>query len=405
MTVFRYRAMTAAGEVLEGRMEAASEAAVIARLKDQDYLPIEAEKVHEAAAGPRRRRGLWRRQVNAEELTLVTRELARLVKANVALERSLEILVAVAESPAVEALLGRVLEAIRGGATLADSLEAEGAPFGRLYVSMVRAGEAGGSLDVVLSRLSEYMIRARELRASISSAMVYPAILLVISLLSLVVLLIFVVPQFEGLFRDAGSLLPLPTRVVLAAAAWFQSYWWVPLAILVAGVFVLPRFLRLEGPRRAWDRMVLSLPRAGDLVRKIEVARFCRTLGTLLGNGVVLLSALAVVRDTLENTVLSASLGSITESLEAGEGLARPLGEAGVFPELAVHMIEVGEESGSLDVMLTDVADIYDTEVEQSLKKMLAIFEPLLILTMGILIGGIIVSILVAILSVNELAL
>lgn len=404
MPIFRYKALTADGAPLEGEMEAISADAVINRLNALGHLPIGAEQVSTGSGGGTTRGSRWRRNVTNAQLGLLTRELSRLVGAGVPLERSLEILANVAETKEVAQLLDNVLNGIRGGMTLAGAMEAQGRPFNRLYVNLIRAGEAGNTLDQILAGLSDYMARSRELNANVVSALTYPAILLAVSALSIVLLLTLVVPQFEALFEGAGAALPLPTRVVIGIARWFQAYWWMPLTVLLIGLITIPRILRGKAARFAWDGFVLSLPKIGLLVRKVEVSRFCRTLGTLLANGVGMLSALSIVGETLGNTVVAKSVGSIASSLKAGEGLAAPLAEEGVFPVIAVNMVEVGQESGKLESMLIEIADIYDQEVQQSLKTLLTLLEPIMILTLGVFIGGIIVSIFLAILSLNELA-
>ena len=309
-----------------------------------------------------------------------------------------------AEDAASKRLIVRLLEGIRGGATFADALEAQGSSFSRLYISMVRAGEAGGALGTVLERLADYLERANQLRTSVTAALIYPAILLVVSLLSLILLLTFVVPQFQRMFSEAGAALPLPTQIVIAVANWLQDYWWSLLLILLLVLLAIPKVMAQARIRESWDRFLLSISGIGSLVGKVEIARFCRTLSTLLKNGVVLLTALSIVKETMGNRVLANSVQSIAESLKSGETLSQPMLEAGLFPKLACHMVRVGEETGRLDEMLMDVADIYDNEVEQSLKKLLSFLEPALILTLGVLIAGIIFSILIALLSINELA-
>lgn len=405
MPVFNYKAITASGEISEGEMEAASEQAVIERLKEIGHLPVRAEQVQaERKAGVGKRLFGRSGAISRSQLTIITRELARLIEAGVSLDKSLTILLAVADDDAPRNLLTRLIEQIRGGSTFADAIAAEGSPFSRLYISMVRAGEAGGALGIVLDRLAEYLERSREFRASIGAAMIYPVILLTVSILSLVLLLTLVVPQFQRMFDEAGAALPVPTQVVIGIADWLQNYWWTLMLGLLVLLIAVPKILSYPGPRESWDRFLLSLAGVGDLLRKIEVARFCRTLSTLLSNGVVLLTALSIVKETLTNRVLAKSVQKLSEGLKAGHTLSGPMLEAGLFPKLACHMVRVGEETGRLDAMLLDVADIYDKEVQYSLRKMLSLLEPLMILTLGILIAAIIFSILLALLSINELA-
>ncbi|MCB1858870.1 MAG: type II secretion system F family protein [Gammaproteobacteria bacterium] len=403
MPLFHYRALTANGRPIEGEMEAASEPALIAHLKDTGYLPVSARPV---AAGRRLNGGLLarRHRLSRAQLTLFTRELSRLIGAGVSLDRSLTILASVADGEVERRMITHLLEAIRGGGTFAGALESQGSPFSRLYISMVKAGEEGGALKIVLDRLADYLEKSRELRASIGAALIYPTILLVVSVLSLVLLLTLVVPQFQRMFDEAGAALPVPTQVVISISGWLQSYWWVLLVLIMVLVVAIPRILARPDAKLAWDRMWLSVGGIGPLIQKIEVSRFCRTLSTLLGNGVALLTALSIVREILGNRHLAQSVDSITESLKKGDTLSAPMLSAGVFPKLACHMVRVGEETGRLDAMLMDVADVYDGEVASSLRKMLSLLEPLLILTLGVLIAGIIFSILLALLSVNELA-
>jgi general secretion pathway protein F len=299
--------------------------------------------------------------------------------------------------------LERVQEKVRGGSSLADALEAQGA-FSRFYLNMIRAGEAGGALEVVLKRLTEFLERSQALRETVTSALIYPIILLSVSALSVIILLTFVVPQFQQLFADAGRALPLATQIVIAVGDGFRHYWWVGAMLIVLLVAILRQQLSQPVSRARWDRWFLSLPLFGDFIAKVETARLSRTLGTLLGNGVSLLNALTIVRETLTNQVLATALGEVAEHVKTGRGLAEPLLEAGSFPKLAVQMIRVGEETGQLQEMLLQVADTYDGEVQTAVKRMLTLLEPALILGLGVIIAGIIMSILVAILSLNELA-
>lgn len=405
MTLYHFKALNPAGEIFEGDLEAASEAAAVERLRENGHLPISFVETAKSGASAEKS-GLFTRyrQLSHAQLTVFTRELARLISAGVSLDRSLTILVSVSDNPVERELITRLIEDIRAGGTFADAIRARGAPFGRLYINMVRAGEAGGALNVVLERLADYLEKSREFRASIGAALIYPAILLVVSLVSLVLLLTLVVPQFQRMFDEAGAALPLPTRVVIAVADWLQDYWWVLLLLLLALLLGIPKLMARPGIRQRWDEFVLSLAGVGPLIRKIEVARFSRTLATLLSNGVVLLTALNIVRETLGNMTLAKSVETISSSLKGGGTFSGPMLEDGEFPKLACHMVRVGEETGRLDQMLMDVADIYDKEVSRSLTRLLSLMEPLLILTLGVLIAAIIFSILLALLSINELA-
>jgi general secretion pathway protein F len=402
---YRYEAVDAAGELLRDELDAASPDAAIERLRDQGLLPL---AVVEAKGG------WWRggfsqplfskrQALSAQAVMLLTQQLSNLLNAGLPLDRALTVLISVTDDPRSKALLERVQEKVRGGSTLADALEAQGT-FSRFYLNMVRAGEAGGALEAVLKRLTEFLERSRALRESVSSALIYPLILLSVAALSVIILLTFVVPQFQQLFADAGKALPLATQIVIATGNGFRHYWWVGLLAIFLIVAALRQQMSRPESRVRWDRWFLRLPLFGDLIAKVETARLSRTLGTLLGNGVSLLNALTIVRETLTNRVLATALGEVAEHVKTGRGLADPLLEAGDFPKLAVQMIRVGEETGQLQEMLLQVADTYDEEVQTAVKRMLTLLEPALILGLGVVIAGIIMSILVAILSLNELA-
>ena len=405
MPRYRYEAVDASGEVVRDELDAATLDAAIVRLRDQGLLPL---AVNEAKSGFLRGgfgQPLFskRRALSRKTIALLTQQLASLLHAGMPLDRALTILIGVTEDEQAKPVLERVQEKVRGGSSLADALEVQGV-FSRFYLNMVRAGEAGGALDVVLKRLTEFLERSQALRETVTSALIYPIILLSVSALSVIILLTFVVPQFQRLFADAGKALPLATQIVIAVGDGFRYYWWVGAILVVLLSAVVRRQLGQPESRARWDDRFLRLPLFGDLIAKVETARLSRTLGTLLGNGVSMLSALTIVRETLSNQVLAGALGEVAEHVKTGRGLADPLLEAGRFPKLAVQMIRVGEETGQLQEMLLQVADTYDGEVQTAVKRMLTLLEPALILGLGVIIAGIIMSILVAILSLNDLA-
>ena len=406
MPLFRYKAVTPTGEAQEGEMEGLAQYAVVERLQSMGLIPIRVDETVAQVAGLGIGQGLFRKnRVMQDDVAVFTQELATLLKAGLPLDRCLEILIGLSASEAVRLLMTQVREDVRGGAALSAALEAQSGIFSRFYLNMIRAGEAGGALDVVLQRLNEFMERSKELKETVKSALMYPAILIGVAVLSVVVLLMWVVPQFSHMFEESGKALPLPTQIVIGAGDFVQRYWWV---MMLGGVGLYSWFsrqMREPASRYKWDKRLLGLPLVGDLVGKLEVARFSRTLGTLLGNGVSLLTALSIVKDTLSNTVMSEGLGIVAVQLKEGKGLGRPLMDTGLFPKLAIHLVMVGEETGKLQEMLIRIADIYDREVHSTVKRMLALMEPVLILGLGLVIGGIIMSILVAILSVNDLAM
>ena len=398
MPLYHYKVASPGGEVSEGQIEATDEAHAVAQLQATGNIPIRISSG--GGAGLR-----WRsRGVRANDIQAFTQELATLLGAGLPLDRSLVILIDLADDPRVLQMTSNVLDRVRGGAALSEALEAQSGAFSRFYVNMVRAGEMGGALEGVLNRLSEYLMRAKELRDSVVSALIYPAVLLAVSTISVFVLMVFVVPNFTQLFEDADEALPLLTQVVVGSAEFLSDLWWMLLAGLLVLLLAIRQMLARPALRLRWDGYLLRLPLVGDLVRKLEAARFSRTLGTLLGNGVPLLTALSIVRETLGNRALAAGMAAAVAGLKEGRGMSEPLLTANLFPRLGLQMIKVGEETGRLEEMLLQVAGIYDREVRTAVQRMLALLEPILIVTLGLVIAVIILSILIAIVSVNELA-
>jgi general secretion pathway protein F len=392
--------------MLEGVLEAQAQEAVVERLQAMGYVTLRAEEATaESAAGELgRRRRFARQRIGADQLVTVTRELAALLNAGLALDRALEVMHGIADDAAVRTMLLRIRDEVRGGATLSAALANQAGTFSRLYLSMVRAGEAGGALAKVLLRLSEHLERADELRATVMSALIYPTILIAVSAISVMTLLIFVVPQFTQLLEESGKALPVPTQIVVSTGNFLRGYWWAILGIAAGAIYLFRRWLENSAARLRWDAWLLRLPLAGELIGKVEVARFARTLATLLGNGVALLPGLSIAKETLGNAMLAAALARVIAEVKAGRGLGRPMLHEGLFPKLAVQMVMVGEETGRLEETLLRVAEVYDREVERTLKRVLALLEPALILGLAVVIAGIILSILLALLSVNELA-
>jgi len=404
MPLYFYKAVNREGETLEAEREAADEAALLLALQGEGLLPI---KIAPASSKPFAwlRFGVKKSGVSRKDIALFTHELLTLLQAGLPLDRALVVLLELTETqPNLNAMIAKVLEAVKGGAQLSDALERQTGVFSRFYLNLIRAGEAGGALEQVLERLSDYLDRSRELRETVTTAMIYPAILVTMAAASLLLLLTFVVPQFTEMFESAGKELPLPTQIVVGVASALRDYWWA-LPLLFMGVASYFRYQMADRDRRyVWDRRLLALPLVGDLIKKITVANFSRTLATLLGNGVTLLTALTIVKDTLNNLVVAEKIDLAVDSLKQGGGLSAPLIESGLFPTLAIQMIKLGEESGHLDQMLDRVASTYDKEVKTAIQRMLALLEPVLIVGLGIMIAGIIISILMAILSVNDLA-
>jgi len=404
LATFSYRAVKPSGETVDGHLDAADQTAAVRALQRDGLIPVRVQEARTRALRMALGRSATAGRVPPKQVVLVTRELASLLEAGLTLDRSLQILRELAVDPQVAHLLERIQEKVRSGSTFSAALEAQGATFSPLYVNTVKAGEASGTLQAVMQRLADYMERSAELRESIKSALIYPTILLIVAGVSVALLLTLVVPQFAQMFEDMGQALPVATRIVIGAGDFVRGYWWL-LILGVVGLSAAARSL-LERPtiRYAWDRRLLGLPLVGELVAKVETARLSRTLATLLENGVSLLNALRLVKDVVTNRIISDAVQEAAEDLRHGRGLAEPLMKKQVLPQLALQMMKVGEESGQLDAMLGKVADVYDQEVRATVKRMLTLLEPMLIVGLGIIVAGIIMSILVAILSVNQLA-
>jgi general secretion pathway protein F len=333
------------------------------------------------------------------------RQLATLVRAGIPLDRSLALCRDLAEKEPMQELIQQVLKNLRSGKSLAASLSAAGNFFPPLYIAMVRAGEASGTLAAVLDRLVEFEEFSEELRNYLISAMIYPSLLVVVGGAAISLLLGFVVPRFAQVFEEAGRDLPLPTWILMQVSSGFRSYGWMA-ALLFAGALVAGRqWIRTEAGRMRWDSLKLRAPVLGPVWRKLEVSRFSKTLGTLLGQAVPIVPALRLTHDVLGNRVLAASIEPLVQGVKRGQGLAAPLKAGGQFPLMVGQMVTLGEETGKLDSMLLQVADVYDREVRTATKRLMALVEPAVILVMGLIVGAIVVSTLLAIVSINEVPL
>ncbi len=401
MPLFTYKAVTPTGDTVTGEMEAPNSDLVIAHIQETGNIPVQAREV----SGGFRLETLFRgRQgLSQREIGDLTGQLATLLGAGLPLDRSLAILVELAENERIEQMLRKIRDRVREGISLSQALEERHGVFSRFYINMVRAGEIGGALDQTLSRMAEYLERAKELRDGVVSALIYPALLVILAVASLILLMVYVIPQFTPMFEDFGGELPLLTRIVILVGEVLQNFWW---GLLIFSAIVLLWFraqMRNPDSRLRWDGWFLRTRWLGDAIAKIEMARLARTTGTLLINGVPLLSAISIARNVMTNTVLRADVGEAAKKVKTGTPLARSLHEGGNFPRLALQMINVGEETGQLDEMLLKVADTYDREVRTTIDRIMAMLVPMLTLGLAALIGVIVLSVLLAILGINEL--
>lgn len=401
MRKFHYEAIDNQGQLLEGEIQAKSRSAAIEDLLARGHTPIDAREI----GATRLTSLLPRRSKPRLNLLRFTRDLKNLLTAGVPLEAAIEMQLELLDEQVAINVLQQLLEDLRSGDPLSEAMAKQLEVFGPFYISLIRAGEAGGSLETILTDLEEYLEQRHQLRSSVVSALVYPAILIAVTMVSLVILMVFVVPKFTQLFEDMGAELPLPSKIVFAIGEGLQAYGWVLILLLVAGVFLFRHFSGQPAFRAYMDRLMMRLPLVGDLVQKMQITIFARALGTLLSNAVPLLSALAIVKDTFTRKPYRDAMNVVIEEVEQGNGLSQPIARSEYFPRLVSHLLKVGEESGKLDFTLFELARIYDEEVRTAVKRVLLIIEPVMIIGLGIVIGGVIMSILMTLLSVNDFAL
>jgi len=397
--IFTYRTTTLEGTISEGIIEADDLQAAAAKFRESGLIPL---KIVPRQEGLREWGKISFRSHRADLITFTT-ELSALLNAGLPLDRGLQIITEISESAFMRKIVQAILKAIREGSSFSDALQKHPKVFPRLYSNMVRAGESGGILQNVLERLNEFLESSKELRDHVVSAMIYPMILMVTGIVSILLLFTFVLPRFSAIFAELGSSLPLPTQILLAFAAALKSFSWILLALIVVAVIVIRKYIRSEQGRYQWDRWKLKL--MGDVLVKLETARFCRTLGTLLSSGVPLLQAIRNAKDVMTNSFMATAIDGVTKGAKEGKGIAQPLADANVLPALALSMIKIGEETGKLNEMLTRVAVIYEKSLRESIKRFVSFLEPAMILLMGLVIGFIVVSMLMAIFSITDLPL
>jgi type II secretion system protein F len=403
MPVFTYRAADRRGQTIDGVMEAADARAVIDRLRKEAYFPIKVSAQGERA--PLFSLGGGSR-VRHRDLLALTQMLATLFEAGLPLDRALSILEELAATPRVKTIVADLLHSVRGGSSLSEALaKHHPRPFSRLYINMVRAGEKGGVLEVSLRRLAEFLEARAAFNEAVVSALAYPLVITFVGAAAIIFLMTFVIPRFATIFNDLGQAIPLPTQILMAVSAALQSYWWVGATLAMAGVLAWRMWTGTPHGRASWDQFVLRLPIVGRLALKVETARFARTLGTMLKSGVPVLGAMAVVGDMMSNQAVGGAVGRVAEGVKRGGTLAAGMQEHTAFPSLAVHMVRVGEETGRLEEMLLKVADTFETDVRSELKRVLGLLEPAIIVGMGVLVAFIVVAMLLAIFSINEVPL
>ncbi len=403
MPVFVYRAADRRGQTIDGVMEAPDARAVVDRLQKDAYYPIR--------VAPHAERRTWlafgtASRVRQRDLLALTQQLATLFEAGLPLDRALAILEELAPNPRVKTIVGDLLVSVRGGASLSEALgKHHPRPFSRLYINMVRAGEKGGVLEVTLRRLAEFLEARAAFAEAVVSALAYPAVIAAVGIGAIVFLMTFVIPRFATIFADLGQAVPLPTQILLSVSAIIQQYWWAGVLLLLAAVLAWRVWTGTPEGRLQWAQTQLQLPLAGRLTMKVETARFTRTLGTMLKSGVPVMGALAVVGDMMTNQAIGRAVDRLADGVKRGGTIAAGMQAEARFPALAIHMVRVGEETGRLEEMLLKVAETFEADVRTELKRVLGLLEPAIILGMGVLVAFIVVAMLLAIFSINEIPL
>ncbi len=399
MTEFLYKATTLNGKTIGGIIEARDEEAVIQTLHQMNYIPIRIEKAGEKTFGIQ----LKFQRVRLNDLLIFTQGLSSLLSAGLPIDRSLNVMSGLVENSKFKEVIKDIFQKVKEGKSLSEALGYHSNIFPKVYINMVKAGESGGFLEAVLNRLSQYLGSRKELRDQILSMMLYPIILTIVSGLSVIILMTFVIPRFARIFSDLGQTIPVPTMILLTISQTIRDYWWLGVGLLLLFYLGLKAYKMDPERKLLWDKLKLRWILFGDILKKREVAVFSRTLGTLLQSGITILSALNLVREIPQNLAISRAILYLHDRLREGKSFSKSMEETGVFPSLAIEMAHVGEETGRLDEVLIKIAETYEANIQTTLKRVISLLEPILILVMGGIVGFIVLSMLLAIFSINEI--
>jgi general secretion pathway protein F len=404
MDTYTYEAATKEGGIVTGTVEAASEHSAVDRIQERGYYPLKIKKAGEEKAPLSTNiLSFLQARIGEKDIMTFTYQLGVLLDAGFPLERALAVVSDLTDKKALRDLLHEVLSHVRSGKSFSDSLSKFPSVFPSFYVNMIKAGEAGGFLEDTIFRMAVYLENSQSLKSDVRSALIYPIILFAVGTLAVIFLLAFVVPKFTIIFSDFGAVLPLPTRILLSISNVLRTHGWLIVLLLIGAFFGLRHFLKSDAGKSFWDRLRFKLPFFGKLFKETIVARFARTMGTLLGSGVPILNALQIVKGTLESVRMSETLTSVRDDVRKGRGISEPLKKSDLFPSIAIHMVTVGEETGKLDEMLLKIAERFEIEVRNTIKRMLSLLEPALILCMAVVVGFIVIAMLLAIFSMSEL--
>ncbi len=392
MAKFQWEARSKAGSVQKGVMEASSREMVEAQLKKFGFTGITLKEEGKGLSKEIKIPGLGSKKVTTKEIVIFTRQFATMIDSGLPLVQCLEILSSQQENRTFKDVLLKVKESVESGTTFADALSKHPKVFDNLFVNLVAAGEVGGILDTILNRLAAYTEKAMKLKKQIKGAMVYPGTIVSIAVVVVGVIMIFVIPTFAKMFADFGGELPAPTRFVMALSNFLVKYIIVIIAAIFLIIFAFKKYYATTNGRKIIDRFLLKAPIFGDLIRKVSVAKFTRTLGTLVSSGVPILDGLDIVAKTAGNAVVEEAIYKVRQSISEGKTIAEPLQQSGVFPPMVVQMIGVGEATGAMDAMLSKIADFYDDEVDDAVAALTAMMEPMLMVFLGVVVGGLVIA-------------
>ena len=391
MPTFAWTGRARDGKSTKGTMEAASESAVMANLRRQG---VQANKIKESGKGLSAdiNIGFLKPKITTKDIVVFTRQFATMIDAGLPLVQCLDILSSQQDNKTFKEILLQVKADVESGATFADALKKHPKAFNELYVNLVAAGEVGGILDTILNRLAVYIEKALKLKKQVKSAMTYPVTIIGIALVVIAVILVFVIPAFEKIFADFGGALPLPTQIVINISNFVQDYILLLIGMIMFTIFIIKKIYASVKGREFIDHWALKMPVVGILIRKVAVAKFARTMATMISSGVPILDGLDIVRKTAGNRTVEKAIAEVRSSISEGKTIAEPLKASGVFPPMVCQMIEVGEQAGALDTMLSKIADFYDDEVDDAVGNLTAMMEPLLMLFLGTTVGGLVIA-------------
>jgi type IV pilus assembly protein PilC len=389
MPIYKWEGKTTKGTIKKGEMEAPNEPALRIHLRQQNIIPT---KISVKGKEIQISFPFLKPKVKQRSIAIFTRQLATMIDAGLPLVQSLEILASQQENKTFKEIIRQIREDVEGGSTFAGALKKHPATFNELYTNLVVAGEEGGILDNILTRLANYIEKAEALKKKVKSALIYPSTIVGVAIIVVMILMIFVIPVFETMFKQAGQSLPLPTLIVLTISKFIKKYVFIVLPALLLFFYLLRKYYQTENGRTWIDRLILKAPVFGDLFRKISVARFSRTLGTLVSSGVPILDGLSIVSRTSGNKTIETAILNARASIREGETIAEPLNRSGVFPPMVIQMISVGESTGALDSMLSKIADFYEEEVDIAVGNLTSLLEPFLMIFLGVVIGGVVIS-------------